>query len=99
MRIRQDYEYDRKECIGSPDMVWTNMKPLWGKCVLPYECKLCQRWVCNACEKTVSWGDGCADGAPGLCDDCWVKFIGDWCDEEEDMEKERMKKYEQACVL
>lgn len=102
MRIRQDFAEDQAECLKKRRALWTRHMLNEKKekpCMLPEDCEHCERYICNACERTLGWWFGGGDGAPGLCDDCWVKFIGDWCDKEEDMEKERMKKYEQACVL
>lgn len=35
-----------------------------------YSCNCCETFVCNRCERRVSWDFGCADDMPALCDDC-----------------------------
>ena len=46
------------------------------RCALPADCARCERFVCHRCERAVSWEQGAADDAPGLCDECWAWLEG-----------------------
>ncbi len=76
-RIRQDFP-EVHECIGGPRVIQD--PPGMFKCALPDECELCLRWVCNACEEVVPFGNGGDDDGAGLCDGCWSRFIATWED-------------------
>jgi len=71
VRVRTDFEAERAECPKGG---------CFAVCELPEDCPFCERWVCNRCERVVPWGNGGADDAPRLCDECWDDVCLLWSD-------------------
>jgi len=86
LRVRTDFTGAQRYC-NERRKTWRTLKE--NPCNLPDDCDHCKRYVCNACENVKPWFNGAADSAPGLCDDCWAKYIGPWEDAQDLLEYPR----------